>query len=129
AFRWMSQGRHTGKIVLTIPRTLDPDGTVLVTGGTGTLGATIARHLTTHHGARHLLLISRQGPDAPGATELATELTELGATVHITACDTADRHHLTTTLANIPSDHPLTAVIHTAGTLDDGTLTALTPER
>ncbi|WHX22549.1 SDR family NAD(P)-dependent oxidoreductase [Streptomyces malaysiensis subsp. malaysiensis] len=129
AFRWMSQGRHTGKIVLTIPRTLDPDGTVLVTGGTGTLGATIARHLITHHGARHLLLISRQGPNAPGATELATELTELGATVHITACDTADRHHLTTTLANIPSDHPLTAVIHTAGTLDDGTLTALTPER
>ncbi|MCQ8195568.1 polyketide synthase dehydratase domain-containing protein, partial [Streptomyces rugosispiralis] len=67
AFRWMSQGRHTGKIVLTLPRTLNPDGTVLVTGGTGTLGATIARHLITHHGARHLLLVSRQGPDAPGA--------------------------------------------------------------
>ncbi|WP_449353750.1 type I polyketide synthase [Streptomyces malaysiensis] len=111
------------------PLPLDPEGTVLITGGTGTLGALTARHLITHHGARHLLLISRQGPDAPGATELATELTELGATVHITACDTADRHHLTTTLANIPPDHPLTAIIHTAGTLDDGTLTTLTPER
>ncbi|WP_037649706.1 KR domain-containing protein, partial [Streptomyces hygroscopicus] len=79
AFRWMSQGRHTGKIVLTIPRPLDPDGTVLVTGGTGTLGATLTRHLITHHGARHLLLISRQGPDAPGATELTDDLTALGA--------------------------------------------------
>ncbi|MBO3682745.1 type I polyketide synthase, partial [Streptomyces sp. NEAU-YJ-81] len=129
AFRWMSQGRHTGKIVLTLPRALDPDGTVLVTGGTGTLGATIARHVVTHHGARQLLLISRQGPDAPGATDLTTELTELGAHVRITACDTADRDQLTTTLADIPADHPLTAVIHTAGALDDGVLTALTPDR
>ncbi|WP_346241330.1 SDR family NAD(P)-dependent oxidoreductase, partial [Streptomyces malaysiensis] len=111
------------------PLPLDPEGTVLITGGTGTLGALTARHLITQHGARHLLLISRQGPDAPGAADLSTELTELGATVHITACDTADRHHLTTTLANIPPDHPLTAVIHTAGTLDDGTLTTLTPDR
>ncbi|MEU1910558.1 SDR family NAD(P)-dependent oxidoreductase, partial [Streptomyces hygroscopicus] len=129
AFRWMSQGRHTGKIVLTIPRPLDPDGTVLVTGGTGTLGATLTRHLITHHGARHLLLTSRQGPDAPGATELHTELTALGAHIRITACDTADRDQLATLLTTIPDDHPLTAVIHTAGTLDDGILTALTPDR
>ncbi|MCQ8195718.1 KR domain-containing protein, partial [Streptomyces rugosispiralis] len=62
-------------------------------------------------------------------TDLATELTELGATVHITACDTANRDQLATTLTDIPPDHPLTAVIHTAGTLDDGTLTQLTPDR
>ena len=41
AFRFMSQARHTGKIVLTVPP--DPaaprvPGTALVTGGTGTLG-------------------------------------------------------------------------------------------
>ncbi len=129
AFRWMSQGRHTGKIVLTLPRALDPEGTVLVTGGTGTLGATIARHLVTQHGVRQLLLVSRRGSDAPGATDLTTELTELGAQVRITACDTADRAQLATALADIPADHPLTAVVHTAGTLDDGILTALTPDR
>ncbi|AEM85378.1 Beta-ketoacyl synthase [Streptomyces violaceusniger Tu 4113] len=129
AFRWMSQGRHTGKIVLTLPRALDPAGTVLVTGGTGTLGATAARHLVTQHDARHLLLVGRRGPDAPGATDLTTELTELGATVRIIACDTADRDQLATVLADIPADHPLTAVVHTAGTLDDGILTALTPDR
>ncbi|MFE2031482.1 SDR family NAD(P)-dependent oxidoreductase, partial [Streptomyces hygroscopicus] len=129
AFRWMSQGRHTGKIVLTIPRPLDPDGTVLVTGGTGTLGSTIARHLVDRHGARHLLLVSRQGPDAPGATELHTELTALGAHIRITACDTADRDQLATLLTTVPDDHPLTGIVHTAGTLDDGILTALTPDR
>ncbi|MFE9069007.1 type I polyketide synthase, partial [Streptomyces violaceusniger] len=111
------------------PLPLDPEGTVLITGGTGTLGALTARHLITHHGARHLLLTSRQGPDAPGATDLTTELTELGATVHITACDTADRGQLAALLADIPADHPLTAVVHTAGTLDDALLTDLTPQR
>ncbi|KOU19635.1 hypothetical protein ADK94_12990, partial [Streptomyces sp. XY593] len=69
----------------------DPDGTVLITGGTGGLGRILARHLVTHHGARHLLLTSRTGPDAPGARELADELTAAGAHITITACDTADR--------------------------------------
>ncbi|WP_143663296.1 MULTISPECIES: KR domain-containing protein, partial [unclassified Streptomyces] len=70
----------------------DPDGTVLITGGTGSLGALFARHLVTHHGVKHLLLTSRSGPDAPGATQLQNELTTLGAThITITATDTADR--------------------------------------
>ncbi|MCZ4121832.1 type I polyketide synthase, partial [Streptomyces sp. H39-S7] len=110
-------------------RPLDPEGTVLITGGTGTLGALAARHLVTTHGIRHLLLTSRRGPDADGATELTTELTALGAHVTITACDTTDHDALATTLANIPAEHPLTAVIHTAGILDDGIITALTPDR
>ena len=97
-----------------------PEGTVLVTGGTGTLGGLLARHLVAEHGVRHLLLTSRRGPDAPGATELAAELTAAGADVTLTACDTADRDALAALLATIPAEHPLTAVIHTAGVLDDG---------
>ncbi|MER7753354.1 SDR family NAD(P)-dependent oxidoreductase [Kitasatospora sp. NPDC097643] len=108
---------------------LDPNGTVLITGGTGALGALLARHLVTTHGVRHLLLTSRRGPTADGADTLATELRATGAHVTITACDTADRAALTTLLADIPTDHPLTAVIHTAGVLDDGILDSLTPER
>ena len=42
---------------------------MLVTGGTGALGALVARHLVTEHGARHLLLASRRGADAPGAAD------------------------------------------------------------
>ena len=38
AFRFMSQARHTGKIVLQVPPPFDSGGTVLVTGGTGGLG-------------------------------------------------------------------------------------------
>ncbi|MER7753355.1 SDR family NAD(P)-dependent oxidoreductase [Kitasatospora sp. NPDC097643] len=108
---------------------LDPNGTVLITGGTGDLGALLARHLVTTHGVRHLLLTSRRGPTADGADTLATELRATGAHVTITACDTADRAALTTLLADIPTHHPLTAVIHTAGVLDDGILDSLTPER
>ncbi|MBU3863924.1 SDR family NAD(P)-dependent oxidoreductase [Streptomyces sp. 4503] len=111
------------------PLTLAPEGTVLITGGTGTLGALTARHLITHHKARNLLLVSRQGTDAPGADRLSAELTRLGARIRIAACDAADRDQLATVLADIPADQPLTAVIHTAGALDDALLTDLTPER
>ncbi|MYS74424.1 KR domain-containing protein, partial [Streptomyces sp. SID5926] len=68
-----------------------PDGTVLVTGGTGGLGALLARHLVTEHGVRRLLLSSRRGPGTPGADELRSELTALGAEVTVVAADAADR--------------------------------------
>ncbi|WP_171055593.1 type I polyketide synthase, partial [Nonomuraea sp. KC401] len=107
----------------------DPDGTVLITGGTGTLGGIVARHLVSEHGIRHLLLISRRGPAAEGAAELMSELTALGADVTVTSCDAADRQALADVLAGVPAEHPLTGVVHTAGALDDGVLSALTPER
>ncbi|WP_208972943.1 type I polyketide synthase [Streptomyces malaysiensis] len=106
-----------------------PDGTVLVTGGTGTLGSLVARHLATEHGVRHLLLTSRSGPDAEGAAALYEELTNLGTTVTIAACDTADRDAVAALLAAVPDAHPLTAVVHTAGVLDDAVVTTLTPDR
>ncbi|MFC9355620.1 SDR family NAD(P)-dependent oxidoreductase [Rhodococcus sp. NPDC057014] len=111
------------------PTTFDPAGTVLVTGGTGTVGSLIAHHLVTGHGARHLLLTSRRGPGAEGSDRLRRELSELGAEVSIVACDTADESAVAGLLAGIPSEHPLTAVIHAAGVIDDGTLASLTPER
>ncbi|WP_459758560.1 MDR/SDR family oxidoreductase, partial [Mycobacterium riyadhense] len=126
AFRDMSQARHTGKLVLIPPTSWDPQGTVLITGGTGTLGSVFAEHLITHYGMRHLLLVSRRGPNAPGAAELHQRLTELGAHVTITACDTSNPTELATLLNTIPTQHRLTAIIHTAGVLDDAVVTELT---
>ncbi|MER7351366.1 type I polyketide synthase, partial [Streptomyces aurantiacus] len=105
-----------------------PHGTALITGGTGAVGGHVARWLAAH-GARHLVLTSRRGPDAPGAAELRAELEELGAEVTLAACDAADRDALARVLDAIPEDAPLTAVFHTAGVLDDGVLDGLTPER
>ncbi|NJP44346.1 SDR family NAD(P)-dependent oxidoreductase [Streptomyces sp. PRB2-1] len=107
----------------------DPDGTVLVTGATGTLGRTVARHLVADRGVRHLLLLSRSGAEAPGAAELAEELIALGASVDFAACDAADRDQLAAALALIPADRPLRGVVHAAGALADGVLGSLTAER
>ncbi|WP_406208075.1 SDR family NAD(P)-dependent oxidoreductase [Kitasatospora sp. NBC_01560] len=107
----------------------DPEGTVLITGGTGTLGALVAQHLVERHGVRHLLLVSRQGPRAEGAEALVERLSALGAEVTVARCDAADRTALATLLATVPAQHPLTGVVHAAGVLDDGTLASLTPER
>ncbi|MEW2396000.1 SDR family NAD(P)-dependent oxidoreductase, partial [Streptomyces sp. NPDC046862] len=129
AFRFLAQARNIGKVVLTIPAPLDPGGTVLITGGTGALGAEAARHLVREHGARHLVLASRRGARAPSAGELAGELRAMGATVTVAACDVSEREQLAGLLAGVPEEHPLTAVVHTAGVLDDGVITSMTPEQ
>nr|WP_307811624.1 alpha/beta fold hydrolase [Streptomyces sp. AV19] len=109
---------------------LDVGGTVLVTGGTGALGSVVARHLVRSYGVRHLLLAGRRGPQAPGAAELTEELLALGAAeVRIAACDLADRADTARLLESVSPEHPLTAVFHLAGVLDDGTLPSLTPQR
>ncbi|MFI5781320.1 type I polyketide synthase [Nocardia sp. NPDC051570] len=129
AFRYLSQARHIGKNVLTIPRPLELDGTVVITGGTGGLGAVVARHLVTGRGVEHLVLTSRRGMNAEGAPELVAELSESGATVRVVACDISDGDAVRELMAGIDADHPLTGVVHAAGVLDDGLLTGLTPER
>jgi acyl carrier protein len=108
---------------------VEAEGTVLLTGGTGGLGALLARHLVIEHGVRHLVLASRRGLGAPGAGELQAELGELGASVKIAACDVSDREQLRTLLAEVPREHPLQAVVHAAGAIDDGVIDALTAER
>ncbi|MEV0903127.1 type I polyketide synthase, partial [Actinoplanes sp. NPDC049802] len=102
-----------------------PGSSVLITGGTGTLGAMIARHLVSALGVRHLVLTSRRGPAADGAARLRDELTESGATVAVVSCDMAERDQVAALLAA----HPVDAVVHTAGVMDDATIATLTPER
>ncbi|MET8429798.1 SDR family NAD(P)-dependent oxidoreductase [Nocardia sp. NPDC004860] len=111
------------------PRPWNPQGTVLVTGGTGGLGAVLARHLVRRHGVRHLILASRRGAGAPGASELATELRGLGAQVLVVSADLTDRDTVARVLAAVTPEHPLTAVVHTAGIVDDGVLDTVTDAR
>ena len=124
AFRHMQQARHVGKLVLTVPAPLD-DGTVLLTGGTGTLGAAVARHLVVAHGVRDLLLVSRRGPEAPGAAELVAELAELGAGATAVACDVTDR----AALAELFAARRVAAVVHAAGVTADALIEGLTAEQ
>jgi NAD(P)-dependent dehydrogenase (short-subunit alcohol dehydrogenase family)/acyl carrier protein len=111
-----------GKVVLTVPRVWDGGGSVLVTGGTGGLGAALARHLVVDRGVRSLVLAGRRGPDAPGVGELQAEL---GADVRVVACDVEDRSAVADLLATIPD---LAGVVHAAGVLDDATVASQTPE-
>ncbi|KCM96314.1 type I polyketide synthase [Mycobacterium tuberculosis] len=128
ALRYLSQARHTGKVVMLMPGSWAA-GTVLITGGTGMAGSAVARHVVARHGVRNLVLVSRRGPDAPGAAELVAELAAAGAQVQVVACDAADRAALAKVIADIPVQHPLSGVIHTAGALDDAVVMSLTPDR
>jgi polyketide synthase 12 len=128
ALRYLSQARHVGKVVMTMPDAWT-DGTVLITGATGMAGSALARHVVVRHGARNVVLVSRRGPDAPGAAELVAELSATGAEVKVVACDAADREALAKVIADIPVQRPLTGVIHAAGVLDDAVVMSLTPER
>ncbi|MCA1217796.1 type I polyketide synthase [Streptomyces sp. 8L] len=124
AFRFMSQAKHIGKVVLRMPRTMDPQQTVLVTGASGMLGGLAARHLVAQ-GMRNLILLSRRGAPA----ELVAELTAAGTSVTVAACDVADRESLKEVIAAVPAEHPLTGVVHTAGALDDGLIGSLTADQ
>ena len=104
-------------------------GSALITGGTGDLGALLARHLVGVHNVRHVILASRRGGDAPGAVELERELNEMGAQVTMAACDVADRNQLQALIEGVPGDVPLRVVIHAAGLIDDGVIASLTPDR
>ncbi|WP_393916800.1 SDR family NAD(P)-dependent oxidoreductase [Halostreptopolyspora alba] len=127
AFREMSQGRHVGKTVFEVGDGFG-GGTVLVTGGTGAVGSVVARHLVAEHGVRSLVLASRRGMAAEGVPELVSHLEGAGATVRVVECDVADRAAVADMLADMPREFPLTAVVHAAGALADGTVESLTAE-
>jgi NAD(P)-dependent dehydrogenase (short-subunit alcohol dehydrogenase family)/acyl carrier protein len=118
-----------GTVPGSMPVAFDPNGVVLITGGTGMAGAVLARHVVAAHGVRRLLLVSRRGIAAEGAEKLVAELTALGALVTVAACDVADRDALAQLLARTLELSPLSGVIHAAGIIDDTTVAAMTPDQ
>jgi polyketide synthase 12 len=129
AFRHLREGKNVGKVVLEIPTAIDPERTVLISGATGTIGALVAHHLVETHGARHLLLTGRAGPAAKGAKELAERLEGAGAQVRIEACDVSSREQVEALIDSIDPEHPLGAVIHAAGVIEDGIAATLNAEQ
>lgn len=105
------------------------DGAVLITGGTRGIGQLVARWLAKDYGIQRLVLMSRQGENAPGAGKLVQDLASLGAESVVVAGDVAELNDLTKVMETFGKDYPLRGVVHTAGVIDDGVLSALTPPR
>ncbi|OBG59797.1 type I polyketide synthase [Mycobacterium sp. E3339] len=138
AYRFVSQARHIGKVVLTMPSGPGAvlsgcgglaGGSVVITGGTGMAGSALARHLVDRYRVAHVMLASRAGAGAAGVAELVDDLRRAGARVSVVACDVADRDAVAAMLAQIPEQYPLRGVVHAAGILDDGLIASLTPAR
>jgi NADPH:quinone reductase-like Zn-dependent oxidoreductase/acyl carrier protein len=140
AYRFVSQARQIGKVVLTLPDGPGnavlagsggglAGGSVVITGGTGMAGSALAGHLVARYGVAHVVLVSRSGADAEGVAELVGELEGAGAQVSVAACDVADRDAVAALIAQLPPQYPLKGVFHAAGALDDGLIASLTPQR
>ncbi len=131
AYRFVSQARHIGKVVLTMPDGPGglAGGTALITGGTGMAGSALARHLVDRYRVPHVMLVSRSGEQADGVPELVAELRDAGAKVSVVACDVGDRDAVAGLLAQVPAGYPLRGVFHAAGVLDDAVVASLTPQR
>ncbi|MFD6397598.1 SDR family NAD(P)-dependent oxidoreductase [Nocardia sp. NPDC060249] len=129
ALRHLQQARQIGKVVLTAPRAPRSTGTVLITGGTGGLGAHVAEHLVRSRGVGRLMLVSRRGTAASGVADVLAGLRAAGATVDVAACDVSDPAAVAALIAAMDPAHPITGVVHTAGVLDDGVITALDADR
>jgi acyl transferase domain-containing protein/NADPH:quinone reductase-like Zn-dependent oxidoreductase/NADP-dependent 3-hydroxy acid dehydrogenase YdfG/acyl carrier protein len=140
AYRFVSQARQIGKVVLTLPDGPGnavlagsggglAGGTVIITGGTGMAGSALATHLVARYGVAHVVMVSRSGTDADGVGELIGGLEEAGAQVTVATCDVANRDAVAALIAQLPTDYPLKGVFHAAGVLDDGLIASLTPER
>ncbi|WSG48015.1 acyltransferase domain-containing protein [Dactylosporangium sp. NBC_01737] len=106
---------------------IDPNGTILITGATGTLAQLTAQHLITHHHAKHLHLTTRNPNPNPQLQDLYTLAAQHGTTITTTTCDTNNPTHITNLLTTIPPQHPLTTIIHTAGTTNDTPTHTMTP--
>nr|UPI48942.1 type I polyketide synthase [Micromonospora sp.] len=120
AFRHLSQAKHTGKIALTIPQPPNPNGTILITGGTGALATHLTRHLATHHPGTRIILTTRQNP--------APDHHPDDANITTVTCDITDPQQLAQLLETVPPEHPLTAVVHTAGVTNDHITATLTAD-
>ncbi len=140
AYRFVSQARQIGKVVLSLPEGPGnavlagsggglAGGSVLITGGTGMAGSALAAHLAARYGVAHVVLVSRGGADAEGVPELVARLEDAGVKVTVAACDVADRGAVAALIAKLPPQYPLKGVFHAAGALDDGLIASLTPQR
>ena len=140
AYRFVSQARQIGKVVLTLPDGPDDPvlassggglagGSVVITGGTGMAGSAVAAHLVARYGVRHVVLVSRSGADGEGVAELLDQLKAAGAEVSVVACDVSDRDAVADLIAALPDQYPLKGVFHAAGVIDDGLIASLTPDR
>ncbi|NEA27369.1 SDR family NAD(P)-dependent oxidoreductase [Actinomadura bangladeshensis] len=111
------------------PAAASIDGTVLITGGIGALGRSVARHLVREHGAGDLVLLARRSTAAEDAADLVAEM-DGAAKVTVLSCDVADRDDLARLLAELDAEgRRPTVVVHAAGALDDGIIQSLDPQR
>jgi len=140
AYRFVSQARQIGKVVLTLPDGPDDPvlassggglagGSVVITGGTGMAGSAVAAHLVARYGVGHVVLVSRSGADSEGVAQLLDQLKGAGAEVSVVACDVSDRDAVADLIAALPAQYPIKGVFHAAGVIDDGLIGSLTPDR
>ncbi|MDQ2659021.1 MAG: SDR family NAD(P)-dependent oxidoreductase [Verrucomicrobiota bacterium] len=143
AFRWMAQGKHTGKVVVAFPEPfvarrgeplapgfeVNSDGAYLITGAFGGFGKVVAEWLADR-GALHLVLTGRSGAATAEAEEFLAKMRGRGVEVQVVRADVGSPNDVKRLFAEIAAaGHPLKGVFHLAMVIDDAPLAHLTRER
>jgi acyl transferase domain-containing protein/NADPH:quinone reductase-like Zn-dependent oxidoreductase/aryl carrier-like protein len=142
AFQAMSQGKHWGKLVVTMQEKgqvpclplrqrlpVRAEATYLLVGGLGGFGGALARWIVAS-GARHLVMVGRSGARKIEAQQTVEELLRAGAQVSVVAADASKGAQLERVISDIDAAMPpLAGVVHAAMVLDDARIVDMTPEQ
>ncbi len=96
-------------------------GTVLITGGLGSIGLALATWLVANTAVEHLLLIGRSAASLEANSAMET-LRANHVKVTYKRVDVSNKEELEAVIENIPTAHALKGVFHLAGVLQDATI-------
>ena len=142
AFQFMATGSHIGKVVFDVSDGFSPEelkpavqkfsskATYIITGGHDGIGQSLSRWLCDN-GARHIVLVSRNGASTAAARRAIKYMRGQGVSVYNTQVNLADAKSVSNMLTNLRNDTvvpPIKGIFHLAEVTEEENFADITQE-